>query len=126
MKITLDSAEPLEDAIRVLGAMYNVQLVVSSKQETTQPVENGSSRALSASAKAPRRQRRSRRDNGQSAAGGAIDSSGKSESRVVASGMASPSNAQVRSWARENGFSVSDRGRLAASVMAAYHSAKSK
>ena len=31
-----------------------------------------------------------------------------------------PSNAEVRSWARQNGFTVSDRGRLPASVVTAY------
>jgi nucleoid-associated protein Lsr2 len=32
----------------------------------------------------------------------------------------SPDLAAIRSWARENGYEVSDRGRLAADVIAAY------
>ncbi|NYE96070.1 hypothetical protein FHU41_002320 [Psychromicrobium silvestre] len=31
--------------------------------------------------------------------------------------------AQIRSWARENGHTVSDRGRIQADVVAAYHQA---
>ena len=29
MKVTIDSSEPLDDALRVLGALYDVTLVVS-------------------------------------------------------------------------------------------------
>ncbi len=39
-------------------------------------------------------------------------------------GSARASLADVRSWARENGFQVSDRGRVSAEVMEAYEQAK--
>jgi hypothetical protein len=32
LKLTLDSSEPLEDAMRVLGAFYGVTLVVSNDE----------------------------------------------------------------------------------------------
>ena len=40
-------------------------------------------------------------------------------------GAASRSNevAQIRAWARENGHTVSDRGRIQADIVAAYHKA---
>jgi antitoxin (DNA-binding transcriptional repressor) of toxin-antitoxin stability system len=33
--------------------------------------------------------------------------------------------ARIRSWAREHGYAVSDRGRLGAEVIAAFHAAVS-
>jgi hypothetical protein len=123
VKITLDSSEPLEDAIRVLGAMYDVRLVVSGDQEATKPVED-------VAAKASGTQGQTRKLSGskkpRSAAASAAARPGRSKPRSVSVGGGRPSNAEVRAWARENGLAVSDRGRVAGSVMAAYRSANSK
>lgn len=40
--------------------------------------------------------------------------------------MSEPTNGEVRAWARENGHIVADRGRIPASVMAAYAAASQK
>jgi nucleoid-associated protein Lsr2 len=38
-------------------------------------------------------------------------------------GTAGPSTAQIRDWARSNGYEVSDRGRISAEIRAAYDTA---
>ena len=38
-------------------------------------------------------------------------------------GTAGPTTAQVREWARNNGYEVSDRGRISADIRSAYESA---
>jgi hypothetical protein len=110
VKLTVDSNEPLEDAIRVVGSLYGVTLVVSkdtleagesTRRSSTKPSKRSSSTK-------PRRR-----------AGVAQASSRKSRTRAAGSPGA-PSTADVRSWARQAGLSVSDRGRVPASVMAAY------
>jgi hypothetical protein len=40
-----------------------------------------------------------------------------------ARGASAPDTADVRSWARSNGYSVNDRGRLAADIVEAYQAA---
>jgi hypothetical protein len=84
VKLTLKSSEPIENAMRVVGALYGVTLMVApEKPESEQPLESpGPARSL---------------------------------------GLAS--NAEVRSWARANGLTVNERGRIPASVQAAYRDA---
>jgi hypothetical protein len=125
VKITLDSTEPLEDAIRVVGAMYDVKLVVSRGEGATKPVERVAAKASTTQGQTRKRLSGSKKSRSAAAASGA-GGSGRSNSRSVSGAGGRPSNAEVRSWARENGLAVSDRGRLAGSVMAAYRSANSK
>lgn len=110
MKVTIDSNEPLSDAVRVLGALYDVTLVVSEvgrgQGEDVATVSAKSSSAMRATRKAAAVKPRTSRPNGK-----------------VAKPAAPVSNAEVRSWARQNGLTVSGRGRVAAQVIAAYREA---
>jgi hypothetical protein len=124
VKITLDSTEPLEDALRVLGAMYDVNLVVSREQDATKPVENVATKASTTHGRT--RKRLSGSTKPRSAAVNPAAGSGRSKSRSASGGGGRPSNAEVRAWARENGLAVSDHGRLAGSVLAAYRSENRK
>jgi hypothetical protein len=132
LKLTLDSSEPLEDAMRVFGALYGVTLVVadmepgagqpSQPMETVEPAEavEPDEQSEPDEPKKPRRRRRSatgRRSRSGSAAPEADSEDATSRSN------GSPSNAEVRSWARENGLTVNDRGRVPASVLSAYREA---
>ncbi len=59
-------------------------------------------------------------------AGGRRRSSGGGSSRSAATrstGASGPSAAEVRAWARENGWEVPDRGRVASEVRDAYSAA---
>lgn len=49
-------------------------------------------------------------------------SSGRGKSRAAASG-GSQDTAQIRAWAKDNGFEVNDRGRVPASIREAYEKA---
>jgi hypothetical protein len=42
--------------------------------------------------------------------------------RTTRRGSAGPTTAQIRDWARSNGYEVSDRGRISAEIRSAYES----
>jgi hypothetical protein len=131
LKLTLDSTEPLEDAMRVLGALYGVTLVVS-------PAEQDGTRSASATASKPSRKSASKPASSQKMVNSARSAAKKaqpvasstragkprSKQKTPQRSVGASSNAEVRSWARRNGFTVSDRGRLPASVVTAYRNAK--
>ena len=94
MKVTIDSSDSLLDAVRVLGALYDVTLTASEPTNGTSP----------ASALVKVRSRKPRSRHGVGPAVGASD-------------------VEVGSWALENGMTVSDRGRLPGRVVAAYRDA---
>ena len=120
LKVTLDSSEPLEDALRVLGALYNVTLVHSQDGGTELPsTDEPTTRKESAPAGAVTPGTSTKKSSRASAAGTATKPRRKRASKRTAS----PDNAEVRSWARQEGLSVNSRGRVAASVIAAYRDA---
>jgi hypothetical protein len=124
VRLTIDSNEPLDEVIKVLGAMYGVALVVSDAETGTAPPpvadvdappppaakEETASRSAPAAEETstPRRKRPSRRRAPRAGrtAGDRVD------------------NAAIRAWARENGYTVSDRGRVPAIIVAAYREAQ--
>jgi hypothetical protein len=137
VRVTIDSTEPLDEVVRVLGAMYGVTLVVSESEPqslpsptpdldagTASPATEAETAAPSSTADAtaetpsqaavpetmkPRRKR-------PSPGGGRASRARK----TVPNGAG---NAQIRSWARENGYTVSERGRVPATIVAAYRDA---
>jgi hypothetical protein len=108
LRIRIDSTEPLEDVIRVVGAAYNVTLTVSTT--------NGASTAPPAMT--PKGRGRSRAATGK---GARAKSNGRGRS---AQQVAKVSSEVLRSWARENGHTVSDRGRIPQAVVAAHRDAQ--
>ena len=123
LKLTLDSSEPLEDAVRVLGALYGVTLVVSNDQPEANVPDATSATKPSNGKKTPRKRPVAARKARPAESTKARSESPKRETSQRSTGSGSPSNAEVRSWARQNGFTVRDRGRLPASVMTAYRNA---
>ena len=115
MKVTIDSSEPLDDALRVLGALYDVTLVVSPSVADSlgEAQEDIPARPVRAGARASRRgtakERPLRTPKGRG---------GRARKNV-----APVRTAELRTWARDNGYAVSDRGRVAASVVQAYDAA---
>jgi hypothetical protein len=104
VKVTIDSGEPLHDALRVVGALYDVQLVVADPSTPTSTAEDPGTR------KAPRTRTSATR--------------GRTGKRSAAAKSSAPvSTLELRSWARQNGFTVSERGRVATKVIAAYRAA---
>jgi hypothetical protein len=123
MRLTIDSTEPLDEVIKVLGAMYGVTLVISNAEtgtapppvadiDTPPPAAEDKTAPLSSPAAeetpTPRRKRPSRRR--------APRAGRTARDRV--------DNAAIRAWARENGYTVSDRGRVPAIIVAAYREAQ--
>jgi len=127
LKLTLDSSEPLEDAMRVLGALYGVTMVLSTDEEDASKTarENGS-RPASSKTTARRKPSAARQARPVAPATDADADADTAQSKRATAPLSagSPSNAEVRSWARQNGVTVSDRGRVPASVLTAYRNAQ--
>ncbi|MEO7746254.1 MAG: histone-like nucleoid-structuring protein Lsr2 [Actinomycetota bacterium] len=101
MKVTLYSSDSLEDALRVVGALYGVSLQV------------GAADAAATSSPAPASRPRSR---GRSAAA----SGTAPRKRAAARAAVSTPTADLRRWAKAEGYQVNDRGPLPADVVAAH------
>jgi len=113
MKITIDSTEPLDDALRVLGALYAVTLI---------QIEPATSPASAGAASHTRRSGASARGRGATQAPPrptASPSTSRPRPRTAA-----PKTSDVRTWALANGHPVSDRGPIPASVGAEYAKAQ--
>jgi len=123
VKLTIDSSEPLEDAMRVLGALYGVTLVVSSDQHDASKPDTTTADKPSNGKKTAKRKPAAARKPRPAASTKTGPASSKRTTSQRSAGSGSASNAEVRSWARQHGFTVSDRGRLPASVVAAYRNA---
>jgi len=122
LKLTIDSSEPLEDAMRVLGALYGVTLVVSSDDRAaSKPATKSRSGSAKNEGRARRKSPGTRKTRPAAPTVGGVVAQSKQETARRSAG--SPRNAEVRAWARQNGLTVSDRGRVAAPVMTAYREA---
>ncbi len=107
MKVTIDSTEPLADALRVVGALYNVNLAEVPATDDTPPAEPAQGeRARATTANLPRRTNTS-------------IASTESRSRGPRR-LATATSRDMRAWALANGHAVSDRGTLPAAVKAAH------
>jgi hypothetical protein len=109
VKISIDSNEPLEDVLRVVGAAYDVTLSVAPGETT----EGKAARFERSRGRLPR--------SGQGRETSRKGSDGPSRSTKH---RLKVTNAELRSWARENGHAVNDRGRVPAAVIAAYRQAR--
>ena len=106
LKVTIESSEPLEHVLRVIGALYDVTLTAAAIGTGSKDTPTKSVRSASRGGRPRRRV-------------SAASSPAKPVGRAKA-----VSTAAVRSWAVENGYAVSGRGPIAASVAAAYRQAR--
>ena len=121
MKLTIDSAETLEDTLRVVGALYNVTLEVSERQADNtgsgdsngQPASTGSNATVTRAKARTSKARTSKKRNPRK----------PRQARPTANGHGRVSTGAVRVWARENGYEIADRGRVPATVLTAYQQA---
>lgn len=113
MQLTIDSAQPLDDVLRVVGAMYNVNLTVDGAGSHTDG-DRSSARRRRADATKPRA-RRSKSSQKPTATGG----------RRRRGGRRSASTADIRQWAVDRGYDIASKGRVPATIVDAYRSANS-
>jgi len=116
LKLTIDSSETLEDTLRVVGALYNVTLEVpvngaKARRSAKKTGTSGSSRPARAAGARPQRRPVSRQPSNRGRG---------RQARAGTRGHGPVDAAAVRSWARENGYTVADRGRMPAEVLTAY------
>jgi hypothetical protein len=109
MQLTIDSNEPLQRVLDVVGSLYGVRLTVST--ETPEAMGVAGSRPRRGAAP----KSRSARPRGKAVPARSHGS------RSTASTTSAPDSATVRRWAHANGVAVKGRGRIPASVVAAYH-----
>ena len=113
MKVTIDSAEPLADALRVVGALYNVTL--AQVDETPAPGTAAGNRRTS--------RRSATSTNGSSrrtATSKSTQRAGAPQSKQSTRKATTVSTSDIRKWAQVHGHAVSSRGTLPAKVKAAY------
>lgn len=109
LKVTIDSTEPLADVIRVLGAMYDVTLRVAPS-DTTKETPASPGRAVKAALPHARKARTPK----------PRASSTTETPRPAKTGGTRVSASELRSWARQHGYTVSDHGRVPAAIESAY------
>ncbi len=102
MHVTIDSRDPLDQALRVVGALFGVSLTVEHNAEVV----------VAASGSRNGRQRKSGVRPAK-----AVKSTRRPGSRAVAP---QADQSVVRTWAREQGLQVSDRGRVPNAILEAY------
>ena len=98
MQVVIDSRDALKDVLRVVGGLYGVALSVDAPTPAAtspKPATRVTAGRRRTPAATPARARKS-------------------------AATARPDLAAVRSWARNNGFDVSDRGRVSNAVLDAY------
>ncbi|WP_270889025.1 Lsr2 family DNA-binding protein [Pedococcus sp. 5OH_020] len=143
MKVTIDSTEPLSDALRVIGALYEVTLDVVDETAAAQargadgpaPAPDGSAPAPDGSAPAPDGSAPAPQGSAPAAEGSAPamrkvsrkptattprQRSQRPTARRKTGADAPVSVSEIRSWAQANGHLVKSRGTLPAFVRAAY------
>jgi ribosomal protein L19E len=99
VQLTIDSSQKLDDVIRVVGALYNVQLGVVGTAATKTVVASSRGRG---------------RGRTVSSRGSANRGSGRRPNR------SSASTAEMRAWAQTNGYHVNSRGRIPMTVKNAF------
>jgi len=105
MQLTIDSSEPLERVLQVVGSLYGVELAAATETSSETPSQQTAPTAPTTS----NRRSRTRKSADSRPAG--------TKSRPA---KAKDDSAAVRSWARLNGHDVRDRGRIPAALIAAY------
>ncbi len=119
MKITIDSAEPLADALRVIGALYNVtlgEISEGARPGSSEDSANITTPSSKANGKPSRRVTASK--PGRRAAA--------RKPRQSATKTTAASTSDIREWALANGHTVSSRGTLPAAIKAAYAEAHAR
>ena len=109
LKVTIDSTEPLADAIRVIGALYNVNLGEVADDADAIIIRPAQDQPPRAATSTPARRSRAKTAKVSSPSG-----TGRRRRAPAAD------SSDVRAWAVANGHTVSDRGTLPAAVKAAY------
>ncbi len=111
MQVTIDSTEPLESVLAVLGSVFQVQLSAA-------PRSDGPTASVPApTAKAKKGTRAPGRAATSSTGGAGGARRGRSNS------SAAVDSSTVRAWAREHDMAVSVRGQLPAGLVSAYRDA---
>ncbi|MGB8381440.1 MAG: histone-like nucleoid-structuring protein Lsr2 [Dermatophilaceae bacterium] len=123
MKITIDSSEPLTDAIRVVGALYNVSLTQAN--ESTGVREDGGGLSVTRGYARPNGKPATptRRQAPRPPAQKPVRAPVAATRRKSAAKAADPG--EIRAWAKANGHTVNDRGPLPGALRAAFAAAQS-
>lgn len=113
MKLTIESADSIDQVLAVVGALYKVELSVgapaSAPAATAVPDEAPEAAAPAPAARSSRRR---------------AAATGRPAKRAASAPGPTADSAGIRAWARENGVTVSPRGRIPANVQQQYEAAQ--
>jgi len=112
VQLTIDSTEPLESVLAVLGSVYQVRLSAAARSDAPTPSEPTPTAKTKTGTRGPRGTAKSTT--------GTVGGSRRSRSNS----SAAVDSSAVRAWARENDIPVSVRGQLPASLLDAYRDAQ--
>jgi hypothetical protein len=115
MQVTIDSRDPLDKALRLVGSLFGVSLTVESGVEAAPVADTSTGR---------RERKRAEPQRGRGGRGGRGGAAATPRPRKTAVST-TPDLAAVRTWAREQGLQVSDRGRVSNAVLEAYRQRES-
>jgi Lsr2 len=124
LKVTIDSNDPLPEALRVLGAMYNVTLVVDSTISTPSTTSMAPDAVRPTNGeKSSRRTAKKAARNGRVPSGSTPKAGRAAAARGARRSAGNGTAPEPRSWARAQGYEVGKRGRMSNAVLAAYREA---
>jgi Lsr2 len=118
MQLTIDSTEPLDRVIRVVESLYGVQLSITAK---TPAAKKAVAKKVAGKKVAAKKVAAKKVAAKKVAAKKAARST--ATKRAAGRSGAKTDPALVRSWARANGHTIRDRGRVPADILAAYQGA---
>jgi hypothetical protein len=121
MKVTIDSSEPLEHAVRVLGAMYDVTLSVAT--EPSSPAATSKPANKAGTTRVPKRARAAKSTAAAVSTKRPLRGSKTTAKTAKTAAAQGVSSSELRSWARSNGYEVGSYGRVPAAVATAYREA---
>ena len=116
MQLTIDSSEPLERVLQVVGALYQVDLAVQAPAGAAAPAGSPAADAGVPTAADVGGGRWAGAGSGRRGAG----TPPRHRPERGAAARPPPDMAAVRVWARDHGFTVADRGRVSGAVLDAY------
>ena len=113
MQVLIDSNDSLDHALAVVGSLYGVQVTVADSAQGSAEAPTAGDGGRSGGGAAVPHVSRARRSNAARREAG-----GGRRRRTPGAGKANLG--AVRAWARDNGYRVSDRGRVPQAVLDAY------
>ena len=119
MRLTIDSEDNIDQVLQAVSALFGVQVTTGGD---TSGADSGSGQSSAASAPS-RRGAKTAKAAKTAKSAPANRGGGRGRTGGARVSRSRPDSGAVREWAKQNGFDVSDRGRIPSRVISAYQEA---